>query len=288
MRIIRFIIVGDSKGKEHGINESVLTKILSKSSKLNPEPEFIVLLGDMVAGSEDENILDSQLKRLRKMIEKFYPNKLLLPVIGNHEVNIEPEDDRYEKVFEQNFKDLSPDGVLQNYNSTVYYKDFENIRIIILNSFHFNNLHKVDEKQLNWLEYTASDTNKIKILFVHSPAYPTGAHLGHCLDLYPEYRDSFWETVDKCNISIVFSGHEHNYSRRKIDSSFNSIYSRSIYQVISGGGGEKLKNKYKNKKGVLVKPIDTYHFLTADVETNLLKVCAITYKGKKVDEFTVT
>lgn len=64
----------------------------------------------MVAGSHDKNILHSQLKRLRKIIEKFYPNKLLLPVLGNHEVNIEPLDDRYEKVFKKAYNDLCPDS----------------------------------------------------------------------------------------------------------------------------------------------------------------------------------
>lgn len=282
MKIIRFIIIGDSKGKEHGINENVLTKIMSESSKLKPEPEFIVMLGDMVAGSHDENVLESQLKRLRKLIEKFYPNKLLLPVVGNHEVNIEPVDDRYEKIFKEVYKDLCPDNFLENYNNTVYYKDFENMRAIILNSFHFNSLHKIDENQLNWLKNIASSTMKNKILFVHSPAYPTGAHLGNCLDLYPECRDAFWNIVDSCNIQVIFSGHEHNYSRRRIDS-----INRSIYQVITGGGGEKLKDKYKDKKGVLVKPIAVYHFVVVDVGKSIIKVFAVNYKGEKLDEFTI-
>ena len=94
--------------------------------------------------------------------------------------------------------------------------DFGNTRLIVLNAFHYGSIHKIDKDQLNWFEEKASEYKKNKLVFIHSPAFPTGAHLGHCLDLYPEDRDVFWKVVDKCGIDIVFSGHEHNYSRRII------------------------------------------------------------------------
>jgi len=287
---MRFIVFGDSKGKENGINEKVLKTILNETCKLNPESEFIVMCGDTVAGNCKEEILTFQLNRLRSIIEKYHPNKSLIPVIGNHEVNIEPTDDRFEKVFSSVYIDLNPDEFLEGYNKTVYYMDFDDTRLIILNAFHYGSTHKIDKVQLNWFEEKASECKKNKLVFIHSPAFPTGAHLGHCLDLYPEYRDSFWKVVDKCDVDIVFSGHEHNYSRRIIDSSFsneNSCYKKRINQVIAGGGGEKLRDKYKSKKGIVVSPIDVYHFLVVDVETDYIKVCAISSKGKKLDEFKI-
>ena len=126
-----------------------------------------------------------------------------------------------------------------------------------------------------------SENIKNKIVIVHSPSFPTGAHLGHCLDMYPECRDSFWNIIDKCNVNLVFSSHEHNYSRRL-------IYNKNkIYQVITGGGGEKLKDKYKDKKGVIVSPIAVYHFVIVDIESDCIRVSAISTKGKKLDEFTI-
>ncbi|PRR83805.1 metallophosphoesterase family protein [Clostridium vincentii] len=275
---MRFIVFGDSKGKENGINKKVLKAILNETCKLNPKPEFIVMSGDTVAGSNKEEILASQLKALRNLIYKYHPKMTLIPVIGNHEVNIDPIDDKFEKIFSQNYSDLFPNNSLEGYNNTVYYRDFGNTRIIVLNAFHYGSTHKIDKDQLNWFEKVASDYKKNKLVFIHSPAFPTGAHLGHCLDLYPEDRDIFWEIVDKCGIDIVFSGHEHNYSRRLIG---------KIYQVIAGGGGEKLRNKYNSKKGVVVAPIDVYHFLVVDVEINCIKVTAISSKGKILDEFKI-
>jgi hypothetical protein len=122
---------------------------------------------------------------------------------------------------------------------------------------------------------------KNKIVFVHSPAFPTGAHFGHCLDLHSEDRDAFWKTVENSNINIVFSGHEHNYSRRKIG------YKKGIYQVITGGSGEKLKDKFKDKKGVITAPIAKYHFVVVDVDSDSIKVCAISSEGKLLDKFKI-
>lgn len=285
VNVIRFIILGDSKGKEYGINKKVLLKIMKESYKL--EPDFIVMLGDNITGSKNETILTSQYLNLRRLIEDFYPTKLLLPVVGNHEVNIEPIDDRYEKIFSRVFNDFCPTEFLGGYHRTVYYKDFQDTRIIVLNSFHYGAIHQIDSRQLGWFKNVAAANIKNKLVFVHSPAYPTGAHLGHCLDLYPELRDAFWNVVDKCNIDVVFSGHEHNYSRRLIDSSFNNSFSRSVYQIISGGAGEKLKDKFTDRRGVIVKPKAVYHFLSVDIKEDYIKISAIRHDGNIIDEFTI-
>lgn len=176
------------------------------------------------------------------------------------------------------------DNCLEGYNKTVYYFDTDTTKFIVLNSFHYGELHKISKVQLNWLEKITSNCNKKKLLFVHSPAFPTGAHLGHCLDLYPHYRDSFCNTIKKCNIDIIFCGHEHNYSRRIINSDSNND---GIYQVITGGGGEKLRDKYKSKDNVIVPPIALYHFLIVDINEDLIKVSALTLKGKEIDTFTI-
>lgn len=275
---MRFLIFSDSKGKEKGINEKVLSRLLMDSKKHKPEPDFIILGGDNVAGSSDRNLYMAQLQRLRALIGIYYPGIALLPVIGNHEVNNEPADDSYEKIFKSIYKDVLPHNYLQGYNNTVYYSDYGNTRVIVLNSFHYGELNRIGERQLEWLQDTASKPMKNKIVFVHSPAFPTGAHMGHCLDLNQRDRDVFWNIVENCNVDIVFSGHEHNYSIRKCG---------SIYQIITGGAGEKLKDKYKDKKGVIVCPTAKYHFLAVDIENSGLKVSAIGLKGKLLNEFTI-
>jgi len=287
---LRFIVFGDSKGKEKGINVTSLKAILKVSSTLNPKADFVVVCGDSVAGSNKEDVLASQLKTFRALVEQYHPNKPIIPVVGNHEVNIEPIDDRYEKVFSSIYSDVAPDNFLMGYNNSVYYKDFGDSRLIVLNAFHYGETHRISPLQLKWFKEVSYKYKKNKFVFVHSPAFPTGAHFNHCLDLYPKERDAFWRIVNSANIDIVFSGHEHNYSRRVINSSFNkssALYTKSIYQIITGGGGEKLRNKYTSKEGVVVAPIDTYHFLVVDVEKDCIKVSAISSKNKLIDEFSI-
>lgn len=143
--------------------------------------------------------------------------------------------DTFEKLFIKCYADLKVTNYLEEYNKTVYYIDFNDYRLIFLNSFHHDEIHKITNNQLKWFENACSENNKRKLVFVHSPAFPTGAHLGHCLDLYPECRDSFWSIVDKYEIKIVFSSHEHNYSRRIISGKSN------VNQIISGAVAKNLK-----------------------------------------------
>lgn len=288
---MRFIVFGDSKGKDNGINSKVLTKILMQSKKLDPEPEFIVICGDSVAGSSDEVVLSHQLNNFKALIQRYNPNKPIIPVVGNHDVNRYQIDDRYEKVFARTYSNLNLDGFLEGYNKTVYYIDFDETRLIVLNAFHYNAIHKIDEYQLSWFKETASTDKKNKIVFVHSPAFPSGAHLGHCLDLHPESRNAFWEIVEKCKVDIVFSGHEHNYSRKLVSPISNTEENKCIqgtYQIITGGGGEKLKDKLKSKDGLVIGPISKHHFIVVDITEGGIEVCAISSHGKKLDSFMIS
>ena len=278
---MRFIVFGDSKGKENGINKKILNSILNESSRLNPKPDFVIVLGDSIAGGDNPNILLTQINDFRNIVASYYPNKPLIPIVGNHEVNINPSDETLEQLFSKCYADLKVTNYLEGYNKTVYYMDFPECRLIVLNSFHYGEIHRITNNQLKWFKESCAENNKRKLVFVHSAAFPTGAHLGHCLDLYPKYRDEFWSIVDEYNIKVVFSSHEHNYSRRIINNK------NSIYQIISGGGGEKLKNKYSSKSGVIIPPIAVYHFVVVDLNSTFIKISAINLKGKVLDEFII-
>ncbi|OIP21837.1 hypothetical protein AUK22_11190 [bacterium CG2_30_54_10] len=115
---------------------------------------------------------------------------------------------------------------------------------------------------LSWLERdlkaAQSDSDIDWILVVsHEPPFPCGGHLSDAMywakkhepaqglnrperllgDVLP-MRDRFISILMKFpKVAAVLSGHEHNYSRMKIDSALNPRYTRPIWQIISGGGG---------------------------------------------------
>ena len=81
---MRFIVFGDSKGKEDGINK-ILHSLLKESRKIIPSADFIVVLGDSIAGSTDANIYLTQVNNFRNIVSSYYENTPLIPIIVNHE-----------------------------------------------------------------------------------------------------------------------------------------------------------------------------------------------------------
>lgn len=260
------------------------------SSNLKPAPSFYVSLGDCVAGSGDNEVLKEQLVDFKNVCKQFVSSILILPVLGNHEVNNVPVDISSEVIFKEQLLDFKKKNILEAYNDTVYYMELNNCRFIFLNTYHCGELKKIENEQLKWLEETCKTDKKYKFVFMHDPAFPTGAHIGTCLDSYPEARDRLWKIIDENNINIVFCGHEHNYSRRIIDSNFSSSkykFESKVYQIISGGGGEKLRDSFKSKKGVITAPKAKYHFLVVDINENSVVMEAVSIDGKSLDRFTL-
>lgn len=82
---MRFIVFGDSKGKEDGINKKILYSFLKESHKLIPSADFIVILDDFIAGSTDSNTFLTQVNNFRNIVSSYYENTPLIPIIGTHE-----------------------------------------------------------------------------------------------------------------------------------------------------------------------------------------------------------
>jgi hypothetical protein len=207
---------------------------------------------------------------------------VMLPVAGNHEVNNEPMDDAYERLINEMYIDFRLHGKLENYNNTVYYMDLQHCRFIVLNCYHYGEIKKITNKQLEWFEKISDIDKKFKIVFIHCPPFPTGAHLGTCLDEFKEDRDKLWGIIEKNKIDMVFAGHEHNYSRRILQGNC-----KDVYQIVTGGGGEKLKSSFKSKEGVVVSPKAVYHFVFVELDAQSITLKAISINGKIIDEFKI-
>lgn len=288
--MVRIIVFGDTKGKEDGVNKKVVSKIMHAVQHLKPQPHFMVILGDMTAGGREVEELQTNLKQFKMLLSRYQLAEKVLPVIGNHETIENGDIGLQEAVFESVFSEFKPHHEMEGSHKTVYYVDIGDTRLIVLNTFHLGDIHQINPEQLRWFDQVSNVSMKNKLLFMHSPAFPTGAHMRSCLDRNPVYRDQLWEIVDRNGIDLVFAGHEHNYSRRFIDSRFSAEgkkYQRKVMQIISGGGGEKLKDKYRSKKGVVVSPKDAHHYMIIDIKENSIKGQAISIKGKKLDEFVI-
>lgn len=277
----RFVVMGDSRGNVKGTNEAVLRNLLQKVKGLSPVPGFILFTGDMVTGGAN---LDSQLETWKDLVDDYFPMTSVYPALGNHEHN--------EPIFSGAFSSL-PKESLAGYGKTVYSFDYENARFITLNSDRQNkdSRYVIDENQRNWLEQQLkSSGNKQVFVQFHMPAYPVGAHLGSSLDGDPASRDALWALLDRYRVTAVFVGHEHNYNRRLVDSSFDGNghhFGHAIYQLTLGGAGAPLYSESQDSRQVVAGPKVSYHYMIVDVAGKRVSFKAYDLQQNEIDSFTV-
>ncbi|MFZ5967780.1 MAG: metallophosphoesterase family protein [Bacillota bacterium] len=286
----RFIVMGDSRGKDEGVNEEIFRALLNEIMGLYPEPDYIMFSGDLVSGSRKSKELKAQLKKFKEIFTDYFPIEILLPTVGNHEVGSNPEDDTREKIFAKVYSEFEADEFLKGYNRTAYYVDVGDVRLIALNSYHPGESNQITGRQLEWFRRVVREPKKHKLVFLHAPAYPVGQHIGSSLDAYPEERDRFWDIIDKNHVGLVFAGHEHNYSRRRIDKSFSTEayqFQGEVDQIVAGGAGAPLRDTFADEQGVIVPPIAAYHYVIVDVYGEDLYVKAVSVDGDIIDEFII-
>ncbi|NHN34023.1 metallophosphoesterase [Paenibacillus sp. S3N08] len=277
----RFLVMGDSRGSSNGINQVTLRALLTKVKGLNPLPEFLLFTGDQVVGGSD---VGKQLGAWKNLVDDYFPMTSVYPALGNHEHD--------EVIFSDVFTQL-PKEQLTGYRKTVYAFDYGNSRFITLNSDRKNEKgnYVIDKQQRDWLEDQLKTSGKQHVFVqFHVPAYPVGAHLGSSLDADSASRDALWALLDKYNVTAVLVGHEHNYNRRKVDSSFDDSgyhFQNTIYQLTIGGAGAPLYNGSKETKQVVVGPKASYHFMIVDVDGGKATFKAYDLQQNEIDSFTV-
>lgn len=286
--VLRFVVMADSRGSNAGLNVKTITQTMEEIKKLSPQPSFAVMPGDLVGGSKASSEVKSQLIRFKDIVTKYYPIEFFYPGFGNHEATAGAGG---EAVFKEVFSEFKA-NFLEDYNRTVYYFDSGNNRFYMLNSNHPTEGHLISDAQLNWLKKSMDSAKKHNFFFFHEPAYPTGAHIGSSLDANPLQRNTLWQAIDSSIGAMVFCGHEHNYTRRHVDESFNSTsrgedfkFSSKVYQVTTGTFGAPFYSDYKSTKNVDIPPITQYHFAVVDVSTDKIQVNVFNLDGNLLDSF---
>lgn len=285
---LRFVVMADSRGSNGGINKETIERTFESIKKITPQPLFAVMPGDLIEGAGNYSEERSQLQDFKDTITKYYPINFFYPGFGNHEATAgESGEQAFESVFPE-FK-ANP---LEGYHRTVYYFDSGNARFYMLNSNHPGEDHIISNKQLNWIEASKDPGKKENFYFFHEPAYPTGAHVGSSLDVIKLQRDKLWEIIDRSENPMVFCGHEHNYSRRHINSDYDETvetqafkFTKSVFQVTTGTFGAPVYTGFVDKKNVDVPPVPEYHYAIVDVNEGKIKVKVYNLDGKEIDSF---
>ena len=257
----KFAAMSDSRGSYNGINEPVLSALITHLTETQPEVKFVVFAGDMVDGNKtDPEKTFNDLLNWKNVMAPVYnnPNMVwpyLWPVVGNHEIRHRKDEENFRRAFPDVFMNGPDDEKGLSYSF-----DYMNAHFVIINSdrwFYGDPKDTTDDrrdwhyiKHLDWME---EDLKAAKsrgaehiFTFAHEMPFPIGGHLRDGLPnlgmkltfpldstrlWYLEKRDRFWELLITYGVEAHICGHEHLYGRESVN---------GVYQIISGSSGAPL------------------------------------------------
>lgn len=238
-----FAVIGDTR---IGFNESLYKKFLS--GKDAEKIKTFIIAGDVIdtPGNEDE---------WKRFLELTGGNRTVHIAPGNHDFNNPKSFRAYKKVIDK---------------PPYYSFSLDNTQFLILCTTIPNELNRIAGKQLEWLNGELEKPFQNRIVFLHSPLFPTKFSQGYGLDRHKEERDALHESFVQHKVNIVFQGHIHLYNRTE---------KNGIIYVITGGGGARLLTSREEYGGyyhyiVAKKREEGYVFTVYDLQT-----------GSKKDEF---
>ena len=214
-----------------------------------------------------------------------------IPVLGNHEYwpLIAESEQQFTSIhWRPQFTLPVEDDLNKNLHETVYTVDYQDVRIIVLNSnFNLNTQTKYIEEKLK------TSTAKWNIITCHhsifSPALGRDFRYG---------RKNWKPLFDKYNVDLVLNGHDHTYARGHVPKIFkNEVESNEIKTVyITSVSGPKfyrldrkqlkegyIKDGYKSDK--ISHLVQFFQVITIDEDK--LTYVAYTATGKEYDRVVI-
>ncbi|MCP4707182.1 MAG: hypothetical protein GY869_01040 [Planctomycetes bacterium] len=227
----KFIAVGDSRsnGENNGVNIAILNEIAHEIVSHNVD--FVLFPGDMVNGSSNPTIFQSQLNTWRDTMQPVYDAGIgVYPVRGNHE-NYSLT--AWRNVFTGPYA-LPQNGPAAEIDLT-YSVSHKNAFIVALDQY--VTLRRVNQ---TWLDSQFADNSNPHVFVIgHEPAF--AVHHADCLDDYPINRDDFWLSLKNEGCRIYFCGHDHFYDHALIDD-LDGNPNNDIHQYVVGTAGAPLRS----------------------------------------------
>jgi len=232
-------------------NEEVLGYINAQITRLQPKPDFVLFLGDLVtrgAYPQGNSTLQGWKTFMRNTLKVDGVPLKLYVVPGNRDLYGPqgwPAEPSLQKVYQEVFSDLPSNGP-PGYDKLAYWFEYgegpEKSFFITLDAFGFKSNgttvvnwdNGLDQAQLDWLQNQAQahqSTANHKFAFSHGPAFSTG---GYNVDV--SVKQSMWQILENTGFDFFFAGHEHLYSR---GNNLDPIQHR-VFQVINGSAGASL------------------------------------------------
>ena len=201
--------------------KSQVSRVVRQAFRDAPDARFYVYAGDLVDNAHNDGEWGEWF-HAHGFISAMVP---LIPSPGNHEYSGGRLSDQWRPQFA--LPEHGPEGA----EETVYYIDYQGVRIISLDS----RLHRTEARQLRekfgddadhttsitkWLEEVLKNNNqKWTIVVTHYPVFASHRDRDN-----PEVREQWKPLFDKYRVDLVLQGHDHSYYRTGADSFHREIH----------------------------------------------------------------
>lgn len=200
------------------------SRTIRMAQKEHGEISFFLHAGDLVDKAHYDHEWAAWFKA-GSFLHAQYPG---IPVLGNHEYDFDNEFNLGEKIksflWRPQFNLPVEKSLPIELHETCYYVDYNNTRIIILNS------NKLSKEQDEWLEKKLHESkNDWLIVSFHHPIFPPAGR-----NHYTKQQKEKWINLfNKYNVDLVLQGHDHSYVRGHIykpnfEKNIQTVYVTSV------------------------------------------------------------
>lgn len=266
-----FIYLGDAQNDI----KSKWSRTIRQAFRQQPDARFIIHTGDLINRANT----DAEWGEWHDGAGFIHSMIPALPVPGNHEYF---RDTQEKPMLDPHWaaQFTLPDNGPMGHQESVYYMDYQDVRLIGLNSQQMGVEEGSFATQVAWLEKLLQDNpQRWTIVFFHHPIYSTSKNRS---DDSPEARARLKALFDQHGVDLVFQGHDHTYARGKGP---NATSSGPVY-VLSVAGPKMYKSD--SERWMDVSMVDTQLYQTIQVSKDKLQYQAYDVSGKLVDSFELT
>ena len=270
-----------------------------------PGPVNFLVFGDSGTGSEVQRLLAARMEQEKASLvlhtgDIVYPNggyaeqqafyfdiyrRLMarmpfFPSLGNHDY----ETQNGAPYFAAHF--LPTETVPPNARGRYYSFNWGGVHFISLdtNSPTAGSPDALDE-MLAWLENDLANSRAFwRIVYFHHPPFASGHHENSPGSVI--VRDRIAPILDRHNVSLVFSGHEHSYQRTFPMRGGEPAYSGPGTVYITTGGGGAALYPVPPRPAIAFSQSE-HHFVRAVVEGSQLRLTALNAAGRVIDQYTL-
>jgi 3',5'-cyclic AMP phosphodiesterase CpdA len=260
-----FIYFGDAQNNIRSLwSRSIRSAILE-----SPKARFMIHAGDLVNHGDSDDEWGEWFDAAGWLFA-MVPS---LPAAGNHEYKNEGSGRKKLSPFwKPQFR--LPDNGIGELEETVYYIDYQGVRVVVLNS------NRKIEKQARWLEnILAHNPNHWTVIAFHHPVNPT-----YYIENEKEL-DTVWKPIfEKYNVDLILQGHEHIYARG-FGRETNAKKAAGPLYITSVSGPKMYKLRHRRWMDRVGENMQLFQVVS--VSRNVLHYRAITVTGELYDAFNL-